>query len=128
MVYVRIESGICGLHTEVRASRTQRKGVSIALQSDCKKVTTLGDGLQKLDLMDVLKNPINKNPVYENAGRCKLHSSCPVPCGVIKAAEVELGLALMKDVRIVFQHGNEPIENAVPSEKSPISDNWSERD
>jgi hypothetical protein len=48
------------------------------------------------DMVDIIKNPINKNPIYENAGKCNLHSSCPIPCGVIKAAEVELELALKK--------------------------------
>lgn len=72
---------------------------------------TLNHQLQKLDMLDVLK-PINKNAIYEKAGRCSLHPGCPVPCGVIKAAEVELGLALMKDIRIVFQNDNQVADDA----------------
>jgi len=53
-------------------------------------------------MLDVMKNPIHQNPVYMKAGQCKLHASCPVPCGVIKAAEAELGLALEKDVKMKF--------------------------
>ncbi len=103
MITVRIESGICGLITEVRAFKTQRKSVDIAITSECDQVMALESQLRKIEMMDVIKNPINKNPVYEKAGKCNLHSSCPVPCGIIKAAEAELGLAIVKDVRIVFE-------------------------
>jgi hypothetical protein len=54
-------------------------------------------------MMDILRGPINQNPIYVEAGKCKLHNSCPVPCGIAKAAEAELGLALKKNVKIEFQ-------------------------
>jgi hypothetical protein len=104
MITVRIESGICGLETVVRAFKSQRKSVGIAIRSECEQVKALEGQLRKIDMMDVIRTPINKNPIYEIAGKCKLHSSCPVPCGIIKAAEVELGLAVRKDVRIVFEN------------------------
>ena len=112
MITVHIVSGICGLETEVRVCRIQRKSVRIAIRSDCEQVIALSNQLHKIDTMDVIKNPINKNPVYEKAGKCNLHASCPVPCGVIKAAEVELGLALMKDVRIIFQNDKQVADDA----------------
>lgn len=103
MVTVEIESGICGFCTIVRAFRLQRKSVGIAIKSGCKQVLSFADQLKRLEMSDIIKNPINSNSVYKEAGKCNLHASCPVPCGVIKAAEAELGLALMKDVKIVFQ-------------------------
>lgn len=112
MITVHIESGICGLETEVSACRIQRKSARIAIRSDCEQVIALSNLLHKIDTRDVIKNPINKNTVYEKAGKCGLHSGCPVPCGVIKAAEVELGLALMKDVRIIFQNDKQVADNA----------------
>jgi len=112
MITVHIESGICGLETEVRVCRMQRKSVAIAIKSACEQVMSLERQLRKIEMMDVIKNPINKNPIYEKAGKCNLHSSCPVPCGIIKAAEVELGLALMKDVGIIFQNDKQVADNA----------------
>jgi hypothetical protein len=112
MITVHIESGICGLNTEVRAFRIHRKSVGIAIKSDCEHIMALDNQLPKLDMQEVIKNPINKNTVYEKAGKCNLHSGCPVPCGVIKAAEVELGLALIKDVKIAFQNGNQVANDA----------------
>jgi hypothetical protein len=104
MIIVRIESGICGLETVVRAFKSQRKSVGIAIRSECDQVMAVEGQLRKIDMMDVIKTPINKNPIYEIAGKCNLHSSCPVPCGIIKAAEAELGLAVATDVRIVFDN------------------------
>ncbi|MBW2093971.1 MAG: hypothetical protein JRI80_03705 [Deltaproteobacteria bacterium] len=68
--------------------------------------------LRKIEMSDVIKNPINKNPIYEKAGRCNLHSSCPVPCGIIKAAEAELGLAVTNDVTIVFENPPQRVDDA----------------
>ena len=112
MITVRIESGICGLNTVVRAFKTQRKSVGIAIKSDCKQVMGLESQLRKIEMLDVIKNPINKNPIYEKAGKCNLHSSCPVPCGIIKAAEAEFGLALTKDVTIIFENHTQGADDA----------------
>jgi len=112
MITVHIVSGICGLETEVRVCKMQSKSVAIAIKSDCEQVMSLEGQLRKIEMMDVIKNPINKNPIYEKAGKCNLHSSCPVPCGIIKAAEVELGLALMKDVGIAFQNDKQVADDA----------------
>ncbi len=103
MITAYVDSGICGFTTVVRVFKTQRQSTEVKLESDCEKIAAFGNQLQKLAMPEILKTPINENPVYKVAGRCNLHASCPVPCGVIKAAEIEMGLALMKNVKIVFQ-------------------------
>ena len=112
MTTVQIESGICGFCTVVRVLKHHRNSIEVSVKSDCRQVMDLGQQLQKLDMRDILKNPINDNPIYHMAGKCNLHPSCPVPCGVIKAAEVELGLALKKDVKILFQDHIEEVNHA----------------
>ena len=103
MTTVNIEFGICGFCTTVRASKTKTMDMEITIESDCEQITSLGTQIQNMGMKDVLKTPINKNPVYEKAGKCNLHTSCPVPSGILKAAEAELGLALKKNVTIEFQ-------------------------
>lgn len=112
MVTIHIDSGICGFTAEVRAFRLLRKSVGFAIKSECKQVMALARHLDKLDLNDILHGPIHKNPVYELAGKSGLHSSCPVPCGIVKAAEVELGLALKMDVNISFTSDEQGESNA----------------
>ena len=102
MVTVHIDPGICGFCTELRVFQTHERGVRITTKSDCKQVMALGDELQKVNQKDIVKTPINKNPIYEKAAKCYLHPSCPIPCAVIKAAELALGLAAKKDVKIEF--------------------------
>ena len=104
MVTARVESGICGFSSMIRVSKTDRRSVKINIESDCEHIKAFAGQLQTLGMRDVLKIPINKNPVYEAAGPCHLHASCAVPCGVIKAAEIALDLALPKEVKIVFQN------------------------
>lgn len=102
MSTVHVESGICGFSTTIRVSKGERRKVGLAIESTCEMVDALGSELQELNMLEVMKNPINQNPVYMKASECELHASCPVPCGIIKAAEVELGLALKKDVKMKF--------------------------
>ena len=103
MTRVRIKSGGCGFEAHIHVQKTERRKVSVRVSSDCPQVICLAKELPGLTLMGVLKGPIDKNPVYEKAGQCGLHPGCPVPCGVLKAAEVELELALKKEAAIEFQ-------------------------
>jgi hypothetical protein len=104
MITAQVEPGICGFSALIRVNRVERKQLKIDIESDCEHIKALADQLQMLGLREILKTPINKNPIYEAAGLCHLHASCAVPCGVLKAAEIELGLALKKAVKIDFQN------------------------
>lgn len=102
MTRVCVEPGICGLSATVDAQRTGQTEVQITIESDCEKVMALDSHLDKVSLVDVLGKPLNRSAVYEKAGRCELHGSCPIPCAVMKAAEAELQLALKKSITITF--------------------------
>jgi len=65
-------------------------------------VEKLGEKIQTMDMMDVFKRILD-NPVYREGSACLRHVSCPVPSAVQKALEIEAGLALPKDVKIVFE-------------------------
>ena len=47
------------------------------------------------------------NPVYRAAEKCLKHTACPVPCAILKAAEVEMGLCVPEDVCITFEKKTE---------------------
>ncbi len=42
------------------------------------------------------------NPVYKSAGKHLKHPACPVPAGILKALEAELGLSIPRDASIIF--------------------------
>jgi hypothetical protein len=100
---VYVEPGICGLCATIDARRNGQKDVQIKIQSDCEKIMAFGRCLDNVSLADILSRALNRSTIYEKAGQCELHGSCPIPCAVMKAAEVELELAMKKEVKITFQ-------------------------
>ena len=101
-----INSGICGFTTEVIA-RAERNTCSLIITSDCPSIQGLAEELLQVDPM--------KEITYQGEGPLTLrlarehcpHPACPVPCGIIKAVEVEAGLALPKDVSITVKSTND---------------------
>ena len=55
----------------------------------------------ELDLFEAIKPSVD-SVVYKQFSKCRAHASCPVPMAVIKAIEVEAGMALPKSVSIDF--------------------------
>ncbi len=103
MTIVKIKAGACGFDVMVKSKKTSTRDVSIVIDSECKEIQAFAQALTSLGLRDILKTPIYENPVYITAGKCRMHPSCPVPCGVIKAAEAELEFSVRKEVSITFQ-------------------------
>jgi hypothetical protein len=105
MTKVCVEAGACGFSAVIRVSRVDRRSVAVSLTSECGEITALAGQLETLHLRDILKVPLTANPIFEAAGRCRVHPGCPVPCAVVRAAEVELGLSLPKNPVVCFSDG-----------------------
>jgi hypothetical protein len=94
-----IQSGICGFTTEVVA-RADSGTCSLIIRSDCPVIKGLAEELRQVDPMEEItyqgKGPLTFRLAREHC----LHPACPVPAGIIKAIEVEAGLALPKDATI----------------------------
>jgi len=95
---VTVSPGACGLKTVITAVNEGDR-VRISIESECPMVREWASKLPPLTAKDVLKSPFKSNIVYQIAGG---HSTCPVPCATLKAAEAELGLAVKRDVKIEF--------------------------
>ena len=99
MAKSEIFAGICGFYTQVEA-KMDGDLVNFNIQSEC-------PGIQQLALELTQVNPYKEIssrravPLTLQAGlkHCT-HAACPVPVGIIKAMEVEAGLALPMDVSI----------------------------
>lgn len=75
--------------------------INVNIESECDDVKAFLANLKSLDVKDVIK-PFVKNRIYEEAAKFIRHPACPIPCAILKAIEVELGLALKRDVHILF--------------------------
>ena len=103
MTILDIHAGICGYHARIQALKNEQGRVAVSIESDCENIANLSGQLNPMDINGIFQHPFNRNPIYEQAGQCRLHAACPIPCGVMKATEVELGLALKKDVTLMFR-------------------------
>lgn len=106
MTRVKVNAGICGFQTIIRCAKDGKYGVTTELISDCEHVQDLGLRLETgdaLQLGEVIAKGEAKNRVFQAASEALPHSACPVRVAIIKAAEVELGLALPRPVTIEFE-------------------------
>ncbi len=100
MTKVTIKAGICGFNTVVIAEKEKKK-VRLTIITECEMVRAMAEELKELDIMTAFTGFLN-NPVYRAASKHLRHVTCPVPSGILKALEVEAGLALPMDVSIEF--------------------------
>jgi len=101
MTRVSVDAGICGFVTTVEVHKVSDGNINISITSDCGIVSSLNEQYNDLAWKAVYKKQERYSP-YQLI-RCTRHIACPVPVAILKAVEVEMGLALPKDVFIRFE-------------------------
>ncbi len=96
-----VDSGICGFESVVEARKRGKYAVSISIKSECKQISQLNEILGSMALEDIFTPP-GRNLVFARAQEAQCHVTCPVPVAILKCAEVELGMAVPRDVSISF--------------------------
>ena len=99
MAKSEIHAGICGFKTVVE-TRTDGSNCAITIQSDCEAIQRLGAELQSVDPFREIAHQGEAPLSLEIGAKYCIHAACPVPVGIIKAIEVEAGLALPADAVI----------------------------
>jgi hypothetical protein len=102
MTRALVNPGICDKYATVEVIKVGKRRVRVEITSDCEMVSKMAKSLVELDQGDVLKQPVDSD-VYKYASGCRLHASCPVPMAILKAVEVEAGLALPQPVLVYFE-------------------------
>jgi hypothetical protein len=95
-----IFSGICGFTTQVQAHKNGDGKVALSIESDCKAIRKLGANLTEVDPFREFTFRGEGPLTLQLASKYCSHAACPVASGIIKAVEVEAGLALPADVTI----------------------------
>lgn len=102
-VRVTVEPGVCGFQCTLRAKRIKKQRIHIEITgSDCKNVNQMATLLEDMLLRDIFAPP-SRNPVFLSAEKAGCHPSCPIPVGVLKAAECAMEMALARSVSIRFE-------------------------
>jgi hypothetical protein len=101
-----IHSGICGFTTRVTARREGAK-VTLDIESECDAIQRLGQELTEVEpFQEITFRGEGPRTLKAGAKHC-YHPACPVPVGIIKAIEVEAGLALPADATIKLTRSGE---------------------
>lgn len=99
MARAEIFSGICGFTTVVETSM-EGEDCHIAIQSECKSIQRLGQELVQVSPFQEISFRRSTPLTHQLGAKYCAHAACPVPVGIIKAVEIEAGLALPADVTI----------------------------
>jgi hypothetical protein len=94
-----IISGICGFTATVE-TRMDGSRCIVSIESDCDAIQRLGEELTEVEpFQEITFRGEGPRALKLGAKHC-YHTACPVPVGIIKAIEVEAGLALPADAVI----------------------------
>ena len=103
---VKVDAGICGFKTVIKASSEDRMNVELKVVSSCDTIKELASRFEEKTPIDAYQElspqkesiilEISKSVLVEK-GCCE---ACVVPAGVCKAIQVVAGLALPKDVTL----------------------------
>jgi hypothetical protein len=101
-----INCGICG-YTAVVEAKSDGEVVRLTITSDCLAIQRLATNLTEVDPYHEISSRRSVPQTLEKGLKFCTHAACPVPVGIIKAIEVEAGLALPADVSIKVSRSNE---------------------
>ena len=99
MAKAEIDSGICGFQTTV-VTRMEGRTCTLSIESGCDAIERLAEELPEVDPFQEISFRGDGPRTLEMGVKYCYHPACPVPAGIIKAVEVEAGLALPKDTVI----------------------------
>ncbi len=94
MVKADIKAGICNLHTVVEADSSDGMTVQLRIESECPQVRALAAELTEVDAFQELFKPQKDTNILALAAKHRLHTSCIVPAGILKAIEAAARMAL----------------------------------
>ena len=100
-----IQAGVCGFVTAVEARMDEDDPMlcHLTIHSDCEAIQKMGKALTEVNPYKEISFKRATPQTYQAAFEYCTHAACPVPAGIIKAVEVEAGLALPVDVKIEIQ-------------------------
>ena len=102
---VEVFAGVCGHSAVIEISKVDDAHVQVVITSACDQITAMNPDLARMQWKgkghEVFKR-MTESVVYQSAARHIRHTSCPIPAAILKAIEVEVGIALPKDVTITF--------------------------
>jgi hypothetical protein len=99
MARAEIDSGICGFEAVVE-TRMDGARCLVSIESECEAIQKLAAELTEVEPYgEISFRGTGPHTLQLGAKHC-FHTACPIPVGIIKAIEIEAGLALPADATI----------------------------
>lgn len=99
MAKAEIQAGICGFKTTVE-TKMDGDMCAVTISSECQAIQRLAANMGLLDPYREFSFHGDGPETFRLAEKYCSHAACPVPIGIVKAIEIEAGLALPHDVVI----------------------------
>jgi hypothetical protein len=99
----KINSGVCGYHTTVKAQADRNYIVALQIESQCEAIQKLAENLTEVNALNEISFQGNPPETLQKGAEFCTHAACPVPSGILKAVEVAAGLALPANVSIELE-------------------------
>jgi hypothetical protein len=99
MAKAEIFAGDCGFNTTVE-THMNGKVCQVHISSECAAIQRMAEELKEVNPFQEISFKRSMPFTYDVAFKYCTHAACPVPSGIIKAVEVEAGLALPTNVTI----------------------------
>jgi hypothetical protein len=101
MTRARVNAGVCGYTALVTVEKDKDRNFRVTVDTECEMVKKMAAEISFLEFRAPF-SVILHNPVYRSASKHLKHAACPVPSGILKAIEVEVGACLKRTVSITF--------------------------
>ena len=115
---IEVYAGVCGHSAVIDVTKVDDTHVQVVITSACDEITAMNPDLARVQWKgkghEVFKR-MTESAVYQSAATHIRHTACPIPTAILKAIEVEVGIALPKDVTITF---SSPAPNGSPTDES----------
>ena len=99
MAKSEVFAGVCGFSTVVKATM-EGDMVNLHIESECAAIQKMAQELTQVNPYKEISSRRAVPAILQAGIKYCTHAACPVPVGIIKAMEVEAGLALPADATI----------------------------
>ncbi len=99
MAKAEVMAGNCGYNTEIEA-KMNGATVELTITSECKAIQRMAVELTAVSPYQEISFKRQMPVIHEMGIKHCTHAACPVPVSIVKAVEIEAGLALPTDVTI----------------------------
>lgn len=124
MTRVEVYAGGCGHSATIDVTSVDDRHVQVVIHSPCEQITAMNPDLACVQWKgkghQVFRR-MTDSVIYQSAASHIRHTACPIPSAILKAIEVEVGIALPVDVSVTFVRAAKPITLPLPQENTTES-------